>query len=124
MLIPFNWKMAIGFISPSIPLRYTSINTYNIIIDKSMIGNVLNTNFEESSSFFPYFVYLIFFGVFPSILLFKVKIISVKLKNFLIHISLALVSALLIAYANGTNWLWIDKHSKTLGALVMSILYS
>ena len=28
------------------------INTYGVIIDKTMIGNVLNTNFEESSSFF------------------------------------------------------------------------
>ncbi|WP_394775389.1 phosphoethanolamine transferase domain-containing protein, partial [Flavobacterium sp.] len=28
------------------------INTYSVIIDESMIGNVLNTNYEESSSFF------------------------------------------------------------------------
>ena len=28
------------------------INTYSVIIDESMIGNVFNTNYEESSSFF------------------------------------------------------------------------
>ena len=30
------------------------VNTYSVIIDESMIGNVLNTNFEESSSFFSF----------------------------------------------------------------------
>lgn len=28
------------------------INTYSVIIDENMIGNVLNTNYQESSSFF------------------------------------------------------------------------
>lgn len=28
------------------------VNTYSVIIDESMIGNVLNTNYAESSSFF------------------------------------------------------------------------
>ena len=30
------------------------INTYSVIIDESMIGNILNTNYEESSSFFSF----------------------------------------------------------------------
>jgi lipid A ethanolaminephosphotransferase len=30
------------------------INTYSVIIDKKMIGNILNTKFEESSSFFSF----------------------------------------------------------------------
>src|SRR5690348_13683969 len=28
------------------------INTYSVIIDESMVGNVLNTNYQEASSFF------------------------------------------------------------------------
>ena len=28
------------------------VNTYSVIIDESMIGNILNTRFEEASSFF------------------------------------------------------------------------
>jgi lipid A ethanolaminephosphotransferase len=38
------------FVINSIALYF--INTYHVIIDESMIGNVLNTNYEESSSFF------------------------------------------------------------------------
>ena len=101
------------------------INTYGVIIDKTMIGNILNTNFEESSSFlsFSLIVYLILLGVIPSILIFKIKVINVKFKKFLVHISLTLFFLLSLAYANSTNWLWIDKHSKTLGALVMPWSY-
>ena len=41
------------------------INTYSVIIDESMIGNVLNTNYEESSSFFSIklILYIIFLGI-------------------------------------------------------------
>ena len=51
------------------------------------------------------------------------NIIPSKIKNFFIHISLTLVFILSLAFANSSNWLWIDKHSKTLGALVMPWSY-
>ncbi len=38
------------FIVSSIAVYF--VNTYSVIIDESMIGNILNTNYEESSSFF------------------------------------------------------------------------
>ena len=101
------------------------INTYGVMIDKTMIGNILNTNFEESSSFFSFtlIVYIVFLGIIPSILISKLNIIPSKIKNFFIHISLTLVFILSLAFANSSNWLWIDKHSKTLGALVMPWSY-
>ena len=45
------------------------INTYGVIIDESMIGNVLNTNYQESSSFFSIklMVYIILLGLIPGI---------------------------------------------------------
>ncbi|MBT4882011.1 MAG: DUF1705 domain-containing protein, partial [Flavobacteriales bacterium] len=101
------------------------INTYGVMIDKTMIGNILNTNFEESSSFFSFtlIVYIVFLGIIPSVLISKLNIIPSKIKNFFIHISLTLVFILSLAFANSSNWLWIDKHSKTLGALVMPWSY-
>lgn len=101
------------------------INTYNVLIDKAMIGNVLNTKYEESSSFlsFTLLIYLIFLGIIPSILLIKVKIVRVKFKQNLAHISLAFIFTLLLVYVNSANWLWIDKNSKTLGSLVMPWSY-
>jgi len=118
-----KWLLVVFFNINAIAVYF--INTYGVIIDKTMIGNILNTNFEESSSFFSFtlIVYLILLGVIPSILLFKIKVINPKFKSFLVHVFLTLIFLLSLAYANSTNWLWIDKHSKTLGALVMPWSY-
>ncbi|MBF4486268.1 phosphoethanolamine--lipid A transferase EptA [Flavobacterium sp. CSZ] len=102
------------------------VNTYSVIIDESMIGNVLNTNYEESSSFFSIrlILYIVFLGIIPSIYIYKVKIINVTLKQFLITTSLTLLFILTLVFANASNWLWIDKNSKTLGGLAMPWSYS
>lgn len=101
------------------------INTYNVIIDKTMIGNILNTNYEESSAFFSInlVLYVIFLGIVPSFFIVKTKLIRVKLKKFLVQILLTFTFILAFVYINSSNWLWIDKNSKSLGALVMPWSY-
>jgi len=101
------------------------INTYGVIIDKTMIGNILNTSFEESSSFFSFtlIIYLILLGIIPSILIIKSKIVTVKFKKFLIHVVVTFIFLGGFIYVNSTNWLWIDKNSKTLGGLGMTWSY-
>lgn len=102
------------------------INTYSVIIDESMIGNVLNTNYSESSSFFSIklVLYVVFLGILPSVFIIKAKIITVTVKKFLVSISLTLLFLLTLAFANASNWLWIDKNSKTLGGLAMPWSYA
>ena len=102
------------------------INTYSVIIDESMIGNVLNTKYAEAGSFFSIklILYIILLGVIPGIYIIKVKIINVTWKRFLITSSLCLLFILSLAFANGRNWLWIDKNSKTLGGLAMPWSYT
>ena len=118
-----KWLLVLFFNINALALYF--INTYGVIIDRTMIGNILNTRFEESSSFlsFTLVAYLILLGIIPSILLFKFKIIYVKFKRFLLTVSLTLVFLLTLAYVNSSNWLWIDKNSKTLGALTMPWSY-
>lgn len=101
-------------------------NTYSAIIDKSMIGNVFNTNYEEASSFFSFklILYIVLLGIIPSIYIVKAKIINVTLKRFLITSSLTLFFVAVLIFANATNWLWIDKNSKQLGGLAMPWSYS
>ncbi len=114
-----KWLLAILFNISAIAVYF--INSYGVIIDRTMIGNVLNTNYEESSSFFSIglVLYIVFLGLLPSFLLFKFEVIRPKLKRFLVHTVLSLILLGFIAFANSTNWLWIDKNSKTLGGLVM-----
>ncbi len=118
-----KWLLVLFFNISAIAVYF--INTYGVIIDRTMIGNVLNTNYEESSSFlsFGLFVYIILLGLVPSILIFKFEVVRVKSKKFLLHVFLTLIFLLSIAYANSPNWLWIDKNSKTLGGLVMPWSY-
>ena len=101
------------------------VTTYGIIVDESMIGNVLNTNYEESTSYFSYkmILYLIFLGVLPSYFIVKSKIERVSFKRFSILSSLTLLFALVLVFVNASNWLWIDKNSKRLGGLAMPWSY-
>lgn len=101
------------------------INTYGVIIDITMIGNVINTNFEESSSFMSLglVMYLILLGIIPSIFIIKTKTTKVKIKRFLIQVVLTFSFLLSFIYVNSSNSLWIDKHSKTLGGLSMPWSY-
>jgi lipid A ethanolaminephosphotransferase len=115
--------MVVFFITNSIALYF--INTYGAMIDKTMIGNIFNTNFEEASSFFSFTLipYIVLLGILPSILLFKIKTIYPTLKKFSLHVILTLIFLLSFAYVNSKNWLWIDKNSKNLGSLVMPWCY-
>ncbi len=114
-----KWLLALLFNISAITVYF--INTYGVIIDRTMIGNVLNTNYEESTSFFSIglIIYIVFLGLLPSFILFKFKVIRPKFKRFLVHTVLSLILLVIIAFANSPNWLWIDKNSKTLGGLVM-----
>ncbi|WP_255530782.1 phosphoethanolamine--lipid A transferase EptA [Pedobacter sp. ASV12] len=101
------------------------VNTYGVIIDESMIGNVLNTNYQEASSFFSVklILYIVVLGIIPAIYLIKVKIINVSLKKFFLTSSLTLLFIVVLVFANASNWLWIDKNSKQLGGLAMPWSY-
>lgn len=101
------------------------INTYGVIIDETMIGNVLNTDYAEASSFFSFklILYIVLLGVIPSIYIIKAKVINVALKKFLLTSSLTLLFIVIVIFANASNWLWIDKNSKQLGGLAMPWSY-
>ena len=119
-----KFLLVLFFIINSVAVYF--INTYSVILDENMIGNVLNTKYGESSSFFSVklVMYVILFGIIPSIYIVKVKMTKVNLKKFLTASSITLVFILALAFANASNWLWIDKNSKTLGGLAMPWSYS
>lgn len=118
-----KYLIALTFIINSVALYF--INTYNILVDKNMIGNVLNTNVEEAGSFFslPLILYVLFLGIAPSILLFKFQPIKESIKRFLMKISIGLVLVAAFAYFNSSSWLWVDKNVPTLGSLAMPWCY-
>ncbi len=116
--------LVVFFILNSIAVYF--VNTYSIIIDESMIGNVFNTNKEESFSYFSVklILYVLLLGVLPCVYIIRVKIINDSLKKFLITTAFTLLFILTLAFINSSNWLWIDKNSKKLGGLAMPWSYS
>lgn len=102
------------------------VNTYGVIIDESMIGNVFNTDQNEAGSFFSFkmVLYVVLFGILPSIYIIKAKIVNDGVKRFFTKSGLVLLFALIMAFVNAANWLWIDKNSKSLGGLAMPWSYS
>lgn len=119
-----KFLMALTFIISSIAVYF--VNTYSVIIDDSMMGNVFNTDYGEASSFFSlkFVLYVILFGIIPAIYIFKARVIKETFKRFLITFSLALLFIIALILANASNWLWIDKHSTTLGGLAMPWSYT
>ncbi|MBZ4192432.1 phosphoethanolamine--lipid A transferase EptA [Niabella beijingensis] len=118
-----KFLLVLIFILNAIALYF--VNTYHIIVDGIMMGNVLNTDYGEASSFFSIklIVYIILLGIIPAIYIIKVKIAGVTLKRFLITSSLTLLFMIILAFVNSSNWLWIDKNSKQLGGLAMPWSY-
>ena len=116
--------MTIFFVLNAVAVYF--INTYGVIIDESMISNVINTNYEESSSFISVklFLYIIMLGILPAVYIIKTEIIKDSRKRFFLTAFLSLTFITVLVFANSRNWLWIDKNSKTLGGLAMPWSYS
>lgn len=111
------------FVINSISLYF--INTYQVILDRDMIGNVFNTNYSEASSFFSFslLLYLILLGILPSVLILKARFTRTSPKKFIAQIGGSLAFLLIFIYANAPNWLWIDQHSTELGAITLPWSY-
>lgn len=101
------------------------INTYSIIIDEAMISNILNTKYEESNSFFSFnlLLYLTFFGIIPSVLIIKTRIVKETLPRTLITLASGLIFMFFLVMINANSILWIDNNSKKLGGLAMPWSY-
>ncbi|WP_228237793.1 phosphoethanolamine--lipid A transferase EptA [Allomuricauda sp. M10] len=101
------------------------VNTYHVLIDPTMIGNILNTSYDEASSFFSFqlMLYVILLGLIPVVFIIKVKITKETFKRFLPRFSLTFLFLVLLVFGNGGNWRWIDKNSPQLGSLAMPWSY-
>jgi lipid A ethanolaminephosphotransferase len=125
LLLPFLLKpFAILFSLLNAAAIYF-IMTYQVVLDKTMMGNILNTRNEESLDFLTpsFFVYFLLLGVLPSWLIFKTKVKKKGQLRLILQLLLSLVVGGLFIYLNASSWLWIDKHAKTLGGKILPWSY-
>lgn len=101
------------------------IRTYNVLIDRDMMGNFYNTQFTEASSFVSAGMigYLLVLGVIPGVLLLLKKIEYGSFKRLGANVGIALGAILLIVGCNMKNFTWIDRQAPVLGSRLMPWSY-
>ena len=101
------------------------VNTYNVLIDASMMGNVFNTQFSEASSFFSWtaVLYGILLGVVPSVLLLRKKIDYGSASRFALNVVAPLVVVLAVVGSNYKNTFWIDRNAHIIGSKILPWSY-
>lgn len=101
------------------------ITTYNVILDKSMIGNVFGTDRREAFDLFhPRLVaYLLALGVLPAALVARTVIVDSSRLQRLRLLAITSVLGCLLVYAASPTWLWFDQQAKHLGGLILPWAY-
>lgn len=101
------------------------VATYDAVLDKTMMGNVFNTNLSEVASYIhpKLFFYVLVFGVLPCLLLAKVRIRPVRRWRMALESLVLIGLGLVWVYAASSTWLWVDRHAKKLGGMVMPWSY-
>ena len=96
--------LAFSFVADAISLYF--INTYDVMLDDSMMGNVFNTQFSEASGFFSFsaVLYVLLLGVLPCIYIFVRKIDYGSAKRFGGNVGFSIALIVAIVFANMTNW--------------------
>lgn len=114
---------ACAFVGNSITLYF--INTYDVIIDDTMMGNVFNTNYAEATSYWSVaaLLYIVLMGVIPAAIVVCTKIDFGSFKRFAVHIGTSLALLAAICLGNMSNWMWIDKNSTVMGSLILPWSY-
>lgn len=115
--------LGITFIIDGVCLYF--INTYDVYLDDTMMGNVFNTNNAEATSYWSGTAvwYILLCGIIPCLIIFLCKIDYGSLRKFFRNIGTAFLIALGIGFGNITNWPWIDKNSTILGSLILPWSY-
>jgi lipid A ethanolaminephosphotransferase len=99
--------------------------TYHVVLDETMMGNVLNTNFTESSEYLhpTLVVYVLTLGVVPCWLLARFQIRGTpRLRIAAVALTCLLITIIWCLLAS-RSWLWFDENSKRVGGMIMPSSY-
>ncbi|MEO5565568.1 MAG: phosphoethanolamine--lipid A transferase EptA [Luteimonas sp.] len=101
------------------------IHTYNVLLDKSMIGNVFDTDRQEALGLFhPRLLgYVLVLGVMPALVVTRTTILGSSRPRRLLMLVMAVVLGCAMVYSGSSTWLWFDKGAKQLGGLMLPWSY-
>lgn len=101
------------------------INSYDVLLDKTMMGNVFNTNTAEATGYysFSFILYILLLGVIPAVWCLVRKIDFGSFRRFLANVGISLAVCLAVGLGNVTNWPWVDSNSTVIGSLLLPWSY-
>ncbi|WP_369920016.1 phosphoethanolamine transferase domain-containing protein [Marinomonas polaris] len=99
--------------------------TYNVILDRTMIGNIFNTQYSESGQFLSpkLAIYFILLGVLPAWLILRVSVQKTSRIRLFAHLIITVIVTSTWIWQSQSHWLWIDDHAKQLGGRIMPWSY-
>lgn len=99
--------------------------TYNVILDKAMIGNIFNTQYSESGQFLSpkLAIYFILLGVLPAWLIIRTSVQKTSRIRLSVHLTITVIATSTWIWQSQSHWLWIDDHAKQLGGRIMPWSY-
>jgi len=117
-----------GFLVVTLPVSAVAfyyLLTYQVILDKNMMGNIFNTRYSEAFDLVTpsLFLYLLLLGAVPCWLLLKVRLVPPERAKVLRNVAIIFPLFLVFLYLNAASWLWIDKYSKLLGGKILPWAY-
>ena len=101
------------------------IDTYNVLLDKTMMGNVFDTDRQEAFDLFhpKLIAYLLLLGVLPGWFVVKTAIVDSSRLSRLRLLAITGVLGCVVVYAGSSTWLWFDQQAKHLGGLMLPWAY-
>lgn len=102
------------------------IRTYGVLLDKTMMGNVLNTDVVEVTTLWhpKLLLYVVVFGLGPCLVLARIQLRPVRRMRIAGFATLVLLFGVGWIYAASSTWLWIDKHARSIGGLILPWSYT
>ena len=133
----FTFASLVTLISPTLLKLFLSVTAiinaaaiyymfnYQVVLDKTMMGNIFNTEYSESSELitFNLLLFIGFIGLIPAYFYIKLKISRVDRVKVAINGVIGLTISIVILYINASSWLWIDKYASLLGGKILPWSY-
>ena len=101
------------------------IDTFGVVLDRTMMSNIFNTNAAEALDLLhpKLLLYVSFLGVLPALLVVKITLTNLsRWKQLLSMVTVVLASSVWL-YANAATWLWLDKNGSQFGGLILPWSY-
>lgn len=95
------------------------MHAYKIVLDVSMMGNVLNTQIDEAVALLnaDLFIWVGFFGLIPSWWIWRLSFQCCPYWKKVLQLALALTACAVWLYLNAPSWLWLDRHMSRIGSM-------